>query len=490
MSIVARYLYPVRVAALLVLASIVLYLFFNIWPIVYSIYIAFTNANYNNIIPPPIIAELEREREEVYQLLNKKSEIQSHLKYIDKVAEEILVNVESYASYINKSASEIDPVKILNYLNEMYRLRNELSRAITAPGYYLHRFPGLRDNAEKAMTFIGNLVLEVNRTISDPFFGTMKPVLSELDLRSIRSISNGLIPYIASHLNAVREAVEYVTKDYEGFINDVLRYINSEIEKYTLQFVGLENFYRLFSEAQYPYAIYKTILFIATSVPLKVVVGVGLAFFFSTPLVVGKKILRALLVLPWSLPALLTVTTWRTLFIPGRGPFALLFSTILGRGFNIYMLEWDAFIVYNIVEMWLAYPFIMTVTMGAISSIPKELIEATYIDGASIWQRFRKITFPLTARTIFFAAIMTTGASLQAFLVPLLINTGGPPGIISFPGTTPVLGNYNEFIILYGYRQAYFYREYGLAAASYIVATLILLIYALAWYFLLYKRGR
>jgi len=87
--------------------------------------------------------------------------------------------------------------------------------------------------------------------------------------------------------------------------------------------------------------------------------------------------------------------------------------------------------------MWLAYPFIMTVTMGAIASIPRELIEAAYIDGASAWLRFRKVMLPQVIRPILFATILTTGSSLQAFMIPLLINSGGPEGMIRILGFDP-----------------------------------------------------
>jgi len=127
--------------------------------------------------------------------------------------------------------------------------------------------------------------------------------------------------------------------------------------------------------------------------------------------------------------------------------------------------------------------------MGAISSIPRELIEASYIDGAGVLTRFIRISLPLTIRPIAFAAIMTTGASLQAFMIPLLINGGGPAAMIYFPDTKPALGNTNDFILLYAYRQAYYYYNYGLSAAAYLVAVMILLIYALLWYYYFYKRG-
>jgi len=98
---------------------------------------------------------------------------------------------------------------------------------------------------------------------------------------------------------------------------------------------------------------------------------------------------------PWALSPLFSITTWRILFIPGQGPLPRALDPFVpGGSFSITSNEWQAFFVYNIVEMWLVYPFIMTITMGAIASIPRELIEAAYIDGASAWLRFRKVMLP------------------------------------------------------------------------------------------------
>jgi arabinogalactan oligomer/maltooligosaccharide transport system permease protein len=282
--------------------------------------------------------------------------------------------------------------------------------------------------------------------------------------------------------------LENVLNNYDEFKQIAVRDIDVEINKLSLHFVGLDNLRRLFGDSRFPYSIIKTVVFVATSVPLKVLFGVLLAFFFSSQMIYGRRIMRALLLVPWSLPVLLSVTTWRMLFIPNKGPFAVFFANFFGT-FDIFSREWDAFLVYNIVETWLAYPFVMTVTMGAIAGVPKQLIEAAYIDGASVFARFRKIMLPLTLKPIMFAAILTTGASLQSFMVPLLINQGGPAKTIHIPGFSSALGNSNELMVLFGYNRAWFDQNYGLSAASYLVIVAILAIYVVAWFKLVYQKG-
>ena len=481
-----RVLYPLRIAVSLMIVSIVLYLFFNIWPIVYSVYVAFTDANNNNIVQSPKLLELLKEREELVKTLeSRRQEILAFLSRVDNASTNLERSIEEYLAYINQTSPEQISIQKLNEMINVIGSRAlDLGSLISTPGYYLDRYPEIRDNASEAVSFISKFRSDVSSIL---FFKTR---LTQKDLDELRNISYKYLGAALTDLSRMLSALRTLETNYDLFVKGVTKYVDEEIDKLTLHFVGLDNFAKLFGEAVFPYGIYKTLLFVATSVPLKMLLGVTLAFLFSSPLVVGRRIFRGLLIIPWALPILLTVTTWRTLFDPKWGPFAHLFSELLGRSFTIYNSEWDAFTVYNIVEMWLAYPFIMTVTMGAIASIPQELIEASYIDGAGIFTRFIKISLPLTIRPIAFAAIMTTGASLQIFMVPLLINGGGPATMIYFLGTKPVLGNTNDFMLLYAYRQAYYYYNYGLSAAAYLVAVLILLIYALAWYYFFYRRGR
>mgnify|MGYP001772653663 CR=1 FL=1 len=476
-----NYLYPVSVAFFLVIVSVSLYIFFNIWPMIFSLYIAFTDANENNIVPSPRLIQLLEERKNLTETLYaRKDEILGHLNKIDASASSIKQYISDYMRDLE--SGNITPQSLNSYISKISSEMLNLNSLISARGYYLSYYPELRSNASQANDLVSQFATEISAVI---FF---KASLSREDIDKISNISMKYLPDVENRINNILAITRSMESNYDLFVAGVLRDIDKEIDRLTLHFVGVDNFRRLFTEAPYPYAIYKTILFVLTSVPLKMIVGVGIAFIFSSPLVIGKRVFRTLLILPWALPVLLTVTTWRILFLPGQGPFAQFFSSFLGREFNIYNLEWDAFTVYNIVETWLAYPFVMTVTLGAISGIPREIIEASYIDGAGIISRFVRVTLPLTLRPIAFAAIMTTGASLQAFLVPLLVNNGGPATIISFPGTRPELGYANDFILLYGYRLAYFYREYGLSAASYIVAVLILLIYAIMWYYFLYRK--
>ncbi len=476
-------LFPAKVALALVLPSLILYLFFNIWPLIFSVYIAFTDANATNIASQPMIAELEKVRANItnYLFSNKDAilvEVSRAKEYINQTID----GMEKLLAYINSSAAitydDIDTLKT-NITASMTRTVAIVINNETMLYYY----PGLRDSLSTAQTLMYSMWSDVERIIG---FSIIIPPDKAEQIKETIAVRS---PDIIGNLSLAYEELVAIESNYNSFVESAVKDIDKQIDRLSLHFIGLGNFQKLFSDSRFPYSILKTLLFVVTSVPMKLALGVALAFLFSSSLMSGRKIMRALLLIPWALPVLLTVTTWRMLFVPDTGVFSSAVSKVLGYEFNIYYHEWDAFAVYNIVEMWLGYPFVMTVTMGAIAGIPKELIEAAYIDGAGVFQRFRHVTLPLALRPILFAAILTTGASLQAFMVPLLINNGGPQGFLWVPGFKPVSGYTNEMMVLYGYKRAWIDQEFGLSAASYLVITLFFLLYAFVWYKFVYRRG-
>ncbi|RLG83249.1 MAG: sugar ABC transporter permease [Thermoprotei archaeon] len=270
--------------------------------------------------------------------------------------------------------------------------------------------------------------------------------------------------------------------DYEGYMNEVISSSQSKLEDLQMRFVGFENFQRLFKDPRFYNSLYKTMLFVLTSVTLKMGAGVLLAIFYSSELVMGRKALRALLMIPWAMPFLLSALTWKFLFSPNGQLGQLL-------GLEINVREWDAFLVYNLFEMWLAYPFVMTVTQGALRGVPKEVIEASYVDGAGVFTRLKEIILPLIAKPVSLAAVLTTGASLQAFLVPLTINSAGPIGEICAPYVGCTSGYKNEMLIVFGYHRVMIDKEYGYAATTYLVILAIILLYVTIYFKLLKKTG-
>ncbi|ASA78603.1 carbohydrate ABC transporter permease [Thermococcus sp. 5-4] len=231
-----------------------------------------------------------------------------------------------------------------------------------------------------------------------------------------------------------------------------------------LTFVGLDNFRWILSDEKFRSAFLWTWLFVLTSVTFKVLAGIFLSLLYNSKYVKGKMIYRSLLIIPWALPLLFSVTVWKFMFDPIFGPINQMLKSLGVQTLPNWINDplW-AFLALNIIEVWLAYPFMITVITAALQSVPETLVEAAIIDGASYWQRIRHVVLPIVGKPIAFATILTSAASFQYFMVPYIYNAG------LFE---------DKFILLYGFRKAFGATpHYGRAAAVMIIATLVLAVY-------------
>lgn len=233
------------------------------------------------------------------------------------------------------------------------------------------------------------------------------------------------------------------------------------------KFVGFLNFQKLLVAGDFYLPLLRTLLFVATSVSLKAFVGLAFAIFFGLELIRFKKIFWTLLLIPWALPWLLSTVVWKGMFSIDFGMINQILGSIGLPPINWLHDTWNAFIVYNVVETWLAYPFIMSVISAAMQSISPEHHEAAMMDGANYWSRIRHITLPLIKKPFGWAIVMTSLTSFMAFGVPYLLNMGGP-------------GRSNEFLMVYGYVEAFQLGAYGYASAFMILVFILLIVLTVA----------
>jgi arabinogalactan oligomer/maltooligosaccharide transport system permease protein len=242
------------------------------------------------------------------------------------------------------------------------------------------------------------------------------------------------------------------------------------------ELIGLENYVQLLGDSQFWTSMSTTWLFVAVSLVIKVFVAVGIALLLNHARVVGKRYMRAAVIVPLGFPGIFTITVWRGMFSDAR--FGV-FNTLLGRYNGVmsslpapeFLLfdvpigflsgRWEAFFAYVTTEVWLAYPFMVIIIVSALQDVPRELHEAAMVDGAGPLQRFRTVTLPAIKRPVLFASILTGATSFQQFLIPWVFNQGGP-------------ARQNELIIVYGYREAISFNEFGLSAAILIVAIAVI----------------
>ncbi|HEY7598729.1 MAG TPA: maltose ABC transporter permease MalF [Candidatus Limnocylindrales bacterium] len=218
--------------------------------------------------------------------------------------------------------------------------------------------------------------------------------------------------------------------------------------------VGLENFQRVFTEPRitsvFVAVLGWTVAFSALSVLLTFVVGLGLALVFNDDKLPLKGIFRTLAIIPYTIPGFISVLVWAGLMNPNFGPINNFLREFVGVNPQWFADGTLAKAAVLIVNTWLGYPYMMIVTLGALQSIPSDLYEAAEIDGASVFQRFRTITFPLLLVAISPLLIGAFAFNFNNFTLIELLTEGGP----AIAGATSPAGQ-TDILISYSFRVAF-----------------------------------
>jgi multiple sugar transport system permease protein len=196
------------------------------------------------------------------------------------------------------------------------------------------------------------------------------------------------------------------------------------------KFVGLDNFRRLIGDQNFWKALSNTLFFIVTYIPLVMVSALGIATLLNQKLK-GVVFFRGAFFTPvvsaWVAVALL----WQWIFNPRFGLVNFLLG-LIGIDGPAWLLDpqW-AMPAIVITSVWKDIGFVMIMFLAGLQSIPGEYYEASSIDGANNWQRFRYITLPLLSPTAFFALIISLINSFQVFDQVWIMTGGGPAGATS-----------------------------------------------------------
>ncbi|MEV5976081.1 sugar ABC transporter permease [Streptomyces sp. NPDC052114] len=163
----------------------------------------------------------------------------------------------------------------------------------------------------------------------------------------------------------------------------------------TYEMVGLDNYWSVLSGADgdfYPRLIW-TVVWTVSCVALHIAIGMGLALLLNRRMR-AKLLYRALLILPWAVPAFVGVFAWRLMLNSQYGVFNDMITAVGLPAQNWLATPLAQKTAVIMVNVWIGVPFNMVALLGGLQSIPKELYEAAEMDGASPWQRFVNVTLP------------------------------------------------------------------------------------------------
>jgi len=223
-----------------------------------------------------------------------------------------------------------------------------------------------------------------------------------------------------------------------------------------IDFVGWKNFVRIIKDPKISGPFFRifiwTFIWALLSVILSLAVGLPFALVLNDTNLKGRNIYRTLLIIPWAIPVFISALVWRNgLLNESYGIINKFLLPLLG----INSIKWlnDPFwarVGVLLVNMWLTFPYMMTISLGALQSIPPELYEVAAIDGAGKIKRFLNITFPLLMSIIAPLLVSSFAFSFNNFTIIYLITGGGPP----IPNSTTPTG-YTDILISYVYKLAF-----------------------------------
>jgi multiple sugar transport system permease protein len=191
-------------------------------------------------------------------------------------------------------------------------------------------------------------------------------------------------------------------------------------------FIGLQNYQRIWSNSIFQQAVRNTLQFTVISVAVKLPIGFALALLLNEQ-IRFRKTFRSVVLLPWIIPTVLSAMAWLWMFNPNFSVLNYMISQ-LGLGPGIRWVNDPNVALYSVilVNVWRGVPFYAITLLAGIQAIPTELYEATAIDGANRWQRFRYVTLPLVAPVMLITVLLSTIGTFSDFATVYSITGGGP----------------------------------------------------------------
>lgn len=221
-------------------------------------------------------------------------------------------------------------------------------------------------------------------------------------------------------------------------------------------YVGLDNYTSLLMSGEFWGSMLRTGLFSAVVIFFRVALGLAIAVAIFSKLTRGKTLFRTIFYMPTVTPLVAVAYIWQMMYNPQTGAINTFF------GLDINWLYDPHFALPSIMGMtiWKDFGYAVILFLAGLHSVPEDALEAASVDGASAWQRFWSITFPLLRPMTVFVVITSIISYLQAFVQVLVLTQGGP-------------GTSTQLISYLIYDKAFVNYDFGYASA----AAFILLIF-------------
>jgi multiple sugar transport system permease protein len=243
-------------------------------------------------------------------------------------------------------------------------------------------------------------------------------------------------------------------------------------------YVGLDNYRKLFEGGKFGDIIARTFFWMFCSVGLKLVVGlIGASLLMAV--VPGQALFRILIMPPWVIPIAMGCLGWLWLY---NGDFGIISGVARGVGitdgpFAFLAYKTSAFWSAIVTDVWVGTPMVTLFFLAAMQGVSRDLYEAAWVDGAGRWYRFRRITIPQIMPVIVSMALMSAIWTFNSFEIIWILTQGGPRG-----GTTTM--------IIDTYKVAIANLQFGEGAARAVIIVIMLALFSLLYLWVLGRVNR
>jgi multiple sugar transport system permease protein len=243
-------------------------------------------------------------------------------------------------------------------------------------------------------------------------------------------------------------------------------------------FTGLTNFAELFGDPDFVAALWRTGLWTVLVVGGALLLSIPVAMILNMDFY-GRGLARVIIMLPWAVSLTMTAVVWRWAL---NGESGMLNSALMKLGLISQNIQWlasagTAFPMQVLIGILVTVPFTTTIFLGGLSSIPDDLYEAAALEGATPFQQFREITFPLLKPFINIAIVLNTIYVFNSFPIIWVMTQGGP-------------ANSTDILVTHLYKLAFRIGKLGEASAVSLVMFAILLVFTMIYVRLAMREQR
>jgi len=245
--------------------------------------------------------------------------------------------------------------------------------------------------------------------------------------------------------------------------------------------IGLDNYLKILTDKGIQGPFIKifvwTVLFSLGSVFFSLCVGMFLAVLLQWKELHYRKLYRTLLILPYAVPAFISILIFRGLFNQNFGEINMMLDALFGIKPEWFADPVLAKVMILIVNTWLGYPYMMIVCTGILQSVPDTIYEASALDGSNPIADFFFLTLPLIFKPLFPLLVASFAFNFNNFLIIYLLTGGGPDMV----GASTVAGE-TDILVSYTFRIAFRDSAQNFGYASAIAAIIFVIVALIAWW--------